>query len=96
MGDKSKIEWTDASWNPIRARNTRTGKVGWAREIVQQCRNADVSCFVKQLGANAFDSARTARGESETLSLTNPKGGDPAEWPEDLRVREMPVHENSL
>jgi len=29
MGDKSKIEWTDASWTPIRARNRATGKVGW-------------------------------------------------------------------
>jgi len=25
MADKSKIEWTDASWNPIRAR-VRVGK----------------------------------------------------------------------
>lgn len=29
MADKSSIEWTDASWTPIRARNTETGKVGW-------------------------------------------------------------------
>lgn len=28
MGDKTKIEWADASWNPIRARNKATGKVG--------------------------------------------------------------------
>lgn len=28
MSDGSKIEWTDASWNPIRARNKATGKVG--------------------------------------------------------------------
>jgi protein gp37 len=29
MGDKTKIEWTDASWTPIRARNLKTGKIGW-------------------------------------------------------------------
>lgn len=29
MADKSGIEWTDASWNPIRARSIETGKVGW-------------------------------------------------------------------
>lgn len=29
MADKSKIEWTDASWTPIRARNKVTAKVGW-------------------------------------------------------------------
>lgn len=28
MGDNSKIEWTDATWNPIRARNRATGGVG--------------------------------------------------------------------
>lgn len=29
MADNSKIEWTDASWNPLRARDKTTGKVGW-------------------------------------------------------------------
>ena len=29
MSDRSPIEWTDATWNPIRARNRATGKVGW-------------------------------------------------------------------
>lgn len=34
MGDKSKIEWTDASWTPIRARNIKTRRVGWHCEHV--------------------------------------------------------------
>lgn len=29
MADRSKIEWTDATWNPIRARDPQTGRVGW-------------------------------------------------------------------
>lgn len=29
VGANSKIEWTDATWNPIRARNIKTGKIGW-------------------------------------------------------------------
>lgn len=29
MSGASKIEWTDYSWNPIRARNRQTGKPGW-------------------------------------------------------------------
>jgi protein gp37 len=31
MADKSKIEWLDggSTWNPIRARNRITGKLGW-------------------------------------------------------------------
>ena len=32
MGADSKIEWTDASWTPIRAR--RDGRVGWHCEHV--------------------------------------------------------------
>ena len=38
MADKSKIEWTDASWTPIRARNKVTGKVGW------HCEHATPGC----------------------------------------------------
>ena len=34
MADKTGIEWTDATWNPIRARNKATGKVGWYCEKV--------------------------------------------------------------
>lgn len=30
MGDKSAIEWTDATWNPLRARDHETGAEGWA------------------------------------------------------------------
>ena len=31
MGSKTKIQWTDggSTWTPIRARNRKTGKVGW-------------------------------------------------------------------
>lgn len=38
MGAKSDIEWTDASWTPIRARNLKTGNVGW------YCEHATTGC----------------------------------------------------
>jgi protein gp37 len=38
MADKSAIEWTDATWNPIRARNIKTGKTGW------HCEHATTGC----------------------------------------------------
>jgi protein gp37 len=38
MGDRSNIEWTDASWTPIRARNLATGKIGW------HCEHATTGC----------------------------------------------------
>lgn len=51
--------------------------VAWIRSIVQQCQTARVPVFVKQLGSKA--------------GLRGSKGGDPSEWPEDLRVREFPA-----
>jgi protein gp37 len=38
MADKTEIEWTDATWTPIRARNKATGKVGW------HCEHASPGC----------------------------------------------------
>jgi len=48
----------------------------WIREIVRQASDHGVRVFVKQLGGAA--------------GMRDPKGGDPAEWPADLRVREFP------
>lgn len=60
--------------------------VAWIRSIVEQCQAAAVPCFVKQLGSHPFDDGTLP---TERL-LKSRKGGDPAEWPADLRVREMP------
>ena len=49
----------------------------WIRSILGQCAEVAVPCFVKQLGS----SQRITRDH---------KGGDPSEWPADLRVREWP------
>ncbi len=46
MGDKSKIEWTDATWNPIRARRKDTSKVGYHCERVSPaCKNCYAATF---------------------------------------------------
>lgn len=67
--------------------NARPCNVEWIRDIVSQCRAAGVACFVKQLGANVVHS-----GEDRwAIGVQDKKGGDPAEWPDDLRVREMPL-----
>lgn len=57
--------------------------VAWARSAIRQCREAGVACFVKQLG-------RWPVGDVHDARQWHPKGGDPAEWPEDLRAREFP------
>lgn len=71
---------------------SRPCNIEWIRSIVAQCKAADVPCFVKQLGGNAWK--RDAHGEKWPLllrmDLNHPKGGDPEEWPADLRVRQFP------
>lgn len=67
--------------------------VAWARETIRQCRAAGVACFVKQLGRHPTTDHRTRpAGEPSywTSVLRDRKGGDMAEWPADLRVREFP------
>jgi protein gp37 len=56
----------------------------WVLSLVQQCREAGVPVFVKQLGAV---------WATENNALGDAKGGNPQEWPSDLRVRQWPeVH----
>lgn len=57
----------------------------WVEGLVDQCRLSGVPCFVKQLGSNS-----TWQG-NPTCRRRHSKGGDPAEWPVELQVREMPA-----
>jgi protein gp37 len=51
MSISSKIEWTDASWTPIRARNLKTGKLGWHCEhATSGCINCYAEGMNKRLG----------------------------------------------
>jgi protein gp37 len=60
--------------------------------VVRQCRNARVPVFVKQLGAQPVDwRSDLPEAPPYEFFLSNPKGGDPSEWPSDLRVREFPI-----
>ncbi len=60
--------------------------LAWARDLLRQCRAAGVAPFVKQLGAHPYDSGN---GNLPWL-CRSAKGGDPGEWPTDLRAREFP------
>lgn len=74
----------------------RPMNTAWVRDIVFQCGSAKVPVFVKQLGANPVMTCPTPCEkwpDSETeygLEFKSKKGGDPEEWPADLRVREYP------
>lgn len=70
----------------------RPFNVEWARSIVTQCKAADVACFVKQMGSNPLYRPYRCDGVGLfELGLKDKKGGDMAEWPCDLRVRQFPT-----
>lgn len=66
----------------------RACELGDVRRIVRQCRRSKIPIFVKQLGAHA---RARAGGFVIPFRTKHPRGGDPLEWPKDLRVREMPA-----
>ena len=83
----------------------RPFNVQWARAVVECCRAAWTPVFVKQLGSRPGfrledEEARGNRMPSfhhfdapsglHIKAMDDRKGGDPAEWPEELRVREWP------
>jgi protein gp37 len=66
--------------------------VNWIRSIRDQCREAKVPCFIKQLGLRPFG-PRVDGHPDHVLGewpLKNRLGADPAEWPADLGVQELP------
>jgi protein gp37 len=81
--------------------HARPCDVAWIRGIIHQCQEAEVPCFVKQLGARPFAGTCTC-GKTRTvncwscggyLCLKDRKGADPAEWPADLLVQQFPLEE---
>lgn len=94
---------TWASFEPLLGEiNLRLWRVGWAviggesgpdarpttighvRALLRHLQYLGIPPFVKQLGAHAVNR------EGVRHRLADRKGGDIAEWPEDLRVREYP------
>ena len=64
--------------------------IAWIRDLRDQGRAAGCAVFVKQLGAApSWDT--DGPGGTHAIDLIHHKGGDPAEWPAGLRVREFPV-----
>ena len=75
----------------------RPQNVNFIRNGIAQCRNLGISPFVKQLGARPFVQNILQNTEGMDVAVTSidlrfkdKKGGDMAEWAEDLRVREFP------
>jgi protein gp37 len=86
----ASVNKTGVSWVIVGGESgpgARPFDLAWARSIRDQCKAAGVPFFMKQIGARAIDGALG----SLVVSTKHPKGGDPSEWPEDLRVQEFPT-----
>jgi hypothetical protein len=83
----------------------RPFNIAWAEELVRDCGENAIPCFVKQLGAKPYakcDDCTCVASEvrhqrykltgkcGSSLELKDRAGGDPSEWPEALRVRQFP------
>ncbi len=86
-----RIDWvivggeSGKPWRKIRHCN-----VQWIRDIVSQCREAEVPVFVKQLGTRIRYDEQNMFNDWMCANVQHPKGGDPAEWPDDLRLQQFP------
>lgn len=85
MGDKSKIEWTDASWNPIRARNKETGGVGhFCIHVSEGCRNCYAERMQKRFGNPARYVAQ--HRDKVELFLDEKAVAQPRRWRKPRRI----------
>jgi protein gp37 len=80
------VEWsepgTGADWVVVGGESgpgARPCQIRWIEKIVRQCEGV-APVFVKQLGSVL----------ARELNLKHPAGAEPNEWPEELRVQEIP------
>lgn len=85
-----KIDWVIVGGES--GPGARPCAVEWIRSIVEQCRSAEVPVFVKQLGKYPRIRMKSQKTVANSLQYhkKDPKGGDITEFPEDLRIREVP------
>jgi protein gp37 len=76
-------------------KGARPCDIAWIRTIAAHCKDSSVPVFVKQIGARPFvgngDGHAMVDRSVPVVAKRDPKGGDPDEWPEDLRIREFPT-----
>lgn len=100
--EEPRIDWVIVGGES--SAKARPCDLEWIADVVAACEFAGVPCFVKQLGAMPIVlETEERRGESriighpkapagyQAVCVRDWKGGDPAEWPEELRVREFPA-----
>ncbi|MCW2899692.1 MAG: hypothetical protein JWO67_1957 [Streptosporangiaceae bacterium] len=84
LGPLPSLRLDDIDWLILGGESgpgSRPLELDWIRDIVGQCRETSTAPFVKQLGTVW----------AKTNGASDKKGGNPADWPADLRVREYPT-----
>lgn len=99
-----RLDWIIVGGESAQAGHAaRRFNITWARDTVAQCAEAGVPVFVKQFGSTPYWDRVNGFGRwsapyvvgpaadgSYGIVLKDRAGADPAEWPEDLQVREFP------
>lgn len=67
--------------------NARPFDIGWAMDLRDECEAAQIPFFMKQLGSCPIDGPA---GYKTGYPITDRKGEQMWEWPEELRVRQFP------
>lgn len=84
MGDKTTISWTDATWNPVKAYNIKTGKRGWHCERVTaactNCYAAGMNMKAGSSGGTGFDYKPGHLGKDVYLRLDEAALTQPLRW----------------
>lgn len=89
-GPLGLLDWVICGGESIQRGQARSFDLQWARYLRDQCKAAGVPFFMKQLGSRPLIDTSYGLGYHDPLHLTDRAGADPAEWPRDLWVREMP------
>ena len=84
LGPVPSLDFAGIDWVILGGESGRSARVAdldWFADVMERARAAGARVFVKQLGSQL----------ARRLGYEDPKGGDITEWPEWLRVREMPT-----
>ncbi|MCT7971148.1 DUF5131 family protein [Laspinema olomoucense] len=84
----NKINWVIVGGES--GHNARPCRVEWIKSIVTQCQDAHIASFVKQLGAKPYLGCEDYLPGINTINLRDRKGGNPDEWPDELKIQQFP------
>lgn len=94
-GAVSSIEWTDTSWNPVRGctRVSEGCRHCYAEQIAGRFSGPGLHSYGFAEPGCEPDPCDGGPGDcpGHRFVTRDSKGGDPAEWPEDLRLRQWPT-----